>query len=184
MATKIDLEAFEKETQDMREAIRKIANRKRPQGVAAVTTDERLHLTPVRNEFEQLVPTLREMVAKTGVRLPVHDIAQMNESLSVVELLSPLMDDIKDVLRSLEGAVEDTIDKHRSTAFRIFAAYYSSLATAAAEDGDLQAMYEPLTQLFTPKKPAKAQKPEPQPLVANGDKEAPDVKTPVVDKVG
>ena len=148
MATKMDLEAFEKETQDMREAIRKIANRKRPQGVAAVTHDERLHFIPPRDDFEVLVPTLRELVEKTGVRLPKYEIAAMEQSLAVVEILQPLLDEIQRGIGSLEGAVQDTIDLHRSEAYRVFVKYYSALAGVANQEGDWQARYDELVTLF------------------------------------
>jgi hypothetical protein len=182
MATKMDLEAFEKETQDMREAIRKIANRKRPPGVAAVTTEERLHFAPARDDFEEVVPTLRDLVALTGVWLPRLEISEMDDSLKVAAILRPLLKELRDALGGLEDAVEDTIGQQRSKAYRIFVAYYSAMAPVANAEGDWQRKYDELVELFKHGKKAKAD-PKPKPAT-NADTEAPDVKTPVVDKVG
>ncbi len=181
MATKIEMEAFEKETQDVREAIRKIANRKRPPGVAAVTHDERLHFTPARDEFEQLVPTLRDLVEETGIQLPKYKMTALDESLAVVKTLQPLLEEIENGIGGLEGAVRDTIDLHRSQAYRIFVKCYSALAGVANEEGDWQTKYDALVELFAHGKRKAEPKPEPKPEVTTPKNE--DVETPVK-KVG
>jgi hypothetical protein len=165
MGTKFDMEAFEKETFEMQEAIVKLAKRKRPVGVAAVTHDERAHFAYPRAGLEELASNLRELVAETGVRLP-QDIAAMEESLAIAAKLKPMLKLIKDELRFLEGEVEDTHDKHLSEAWKIFTSYYTALAAAVNGNGNLERKYEPLAELFRVTK--RAAKPK---QVENEDKE-------------
>lgn len=177
MATKIDLEAFEKETSDTCEAVKKLAQRKRLPGVAALTREQRALLPTPREDFPLLVPTLHQILKQTGLVLPTHDLAEMDQSLAIAAMLEPVMNELQAALGSMHHAVKDTFDRERANAYRIFLAYYAALVPVAAANGDVQAQYEALVELFKkkPKKPKDA---------SNSDNEAPVVKTPVVDKVG